>query len=474
MKREASLQRFLHNLKHKNFFNENEYDKLYSSGSAPACIYGTPKMHKFSSSDSFPKFRPIVSFIGTFNYNLARFICDLCSPLVANDYSCKDSFSFVSQINNANLSKKILVSYDVTSLFTNIPLQETIDLPINLIFNYNPSLNITKKELKKLFLFPISQTHFIFISNFYNQIDGIAMGSPLAPVLANIFMGFYESTWINEHNLNKPKFYLRYADDILAAFDKEQDSLNFLNFLNKRHRNIKFMIEKQINHSIAFLHVFISGINNQNLTQQTYQKSTYTGLLLNFKSFTSFSCKISLIKGLIYRSFEICNNWNSFHNDIENIKSNFIKNPYLSFLIDKVIKKYLNYKFSSNQNQLIDTPDVHYFKLPYTGNPSHHIKNKLSKLCKEFCKENFNIKLVFNSIKIKNYFSYNDPIPDDLKSFLVYKFTYDSCSSSYIGKTCHHFKTRIEEHIKKDSKSHIFRHLHSTATCFDSYNSICF
>ena len=84
------------------------------------------------------------------------------------------------------------------------------------------------------------------------------MGSPLAPVLANIFMGFYESKWLNEYKLNKPKFYSRYVDDIVAAFDKEQDSLNFLNFLNKRHRNIKFTMEKQIKHSIAFLDVFVS------------------------------------------------------------------------------------------------------------------------------------------------------------------------------------------------------------------------
>ena len=82
-------------------------------------------------------------------------------------------------------------------------------------------------------------------------------------------------------NLN---FILRYVDDILAAFDNEEDSLNFLNFLNNKHPNIKFTIEKQINHSIAFLDVFISGINNQNLTLQTYHKSTYTGLLLNFES----------------------------------------------------------------------------------------------------------------------------------------------------------------------------------------------
>ena len=133
-------------MKQKYFFNEIEYDFLYPSGSAPARINGTPKMHKFFSSDSFPKLRPIVSSIGTFNYNLARFLCDLLSPLVPNDYSCKDTFSFVSQIKNANLSKKFLVSYDVTSLFTNIPPQEIIDAAINFIFNHNPNLNITKKE----------------------------------------------------------------------------------------------------------------------------------------------------------------------------------------------------------------------------------------------------------------------------------------------------------------------------------------
>ena len=77
-------------------FNEIEYDKLYPSGSAPARIYGTPEMHKFSSSDLFPKLRPIVSSIGTLNFNLARFLRDLLSPLVPNDYSWKDTFSFVS------------------------------------------------------------------------------------------------------------------------------------------------------------------------------------------------------------------------------------------------------------------------------------------------------------------------------------------------------------------------------------------
>ena len=143
-------------------------------------------------------------------------------------------------------------------------------------------------------------------------------------------------------------------------------------------------------------------------------------------------------------------------------------------LIDRSFKIYLDHRFSSSKNQLKDTSDVYYFKLPYIGNLSHHIKNKLLKLCKEFCKESFKINLVFNSFKIENYFSYKDPIPDDLKSFLVYKFTCASCSSSYISETCRHFKTRIEKQIKKDNKSHIFKYLRSNITCFDSYNSLSF
>ena len=86
-----------------------------------------------------------------------------------------------------------LYPYDVTSLFTYTPLQKTIDIAINLIFNHIPNLNITKKELKKVFLFATSCTHFLYNCKFYSKIDAVATGSPMAPVLANIFMGFYES-----------------------------------------------------------------------------------------------------------------------------------------------------------------------------------------------------------------------------------------------------------------------------------------
>ena len=141
-------------------------------------------------------------------------------------------------------------------------------------------------------------------------------------------MSFNESKWFNEYNLNKPWFYLRYVDDILCAFDKEQDSLNSLSFLNNTYPNIKLTIRKQINHSITFSDALISGNSNQNLILQRYHKLINKRLLLNFQSLSLFSYKIIGIKCLIDRSFKICNNWNSFHNYRESIKSNLIKNAY--------------------------------------------------------------------------------------------------------------------------------------------------
>ena len=82
-----------------------------------------------------------------------------------------------------------------------------------------------------------------------------------------------------------------------------------------------------------------------------------------------------------------CNNWNSFQNDKENIKSRNIKNAYLPFLIDKGIKKYRDYKFSSNQNQLKDKSDIHYFKLPYISKLPHHIKINIGNFTKSFVKK---------------------------------------------------------------------------------------
>ena len=154
-------------------------------------------------------------------------------------------------------SDKFLISYDVCSLFTSIPLNETIDIVVNLIFDNNPNIKITKKELKTLFEFATSGTHILFDGNFYDQIDGVAMVSPLGPVLANLFMGFHEKQWLSDFTYSIVLFYRRYVDDIICLFYCENDAIKFFDFLNTRHPNINFTFEKQVDGKLAFLDILL-------------------------------------------------------------------------------------------------------------------------------------------------------------------------------------------------------------------------
>ena len=177
-------------------------------------MYGMPKLHKVSSSNALPPFRPIVSSIGTYNYKLAKYLCDLLTPLIPAEHCAKDTFTFVEDIKKVRCSNYFMVSFDVESLFTNVPLSETIDIAVNLIFQNFPEIKITDDELRQLFIYATKETHFLFDSNMYDQIDGVAMGSPLGPALANLFMGHHECNWLNA--MLHPMYYS--IEDMLMIF----------------------------------------------------------------------------------------------------------------------------------------------------------------------------------------------------------------------------------------------------------------
>ena len=141
------------------------------------------------------------------------------------------------------MTNKYTVSNDVTSLFTNIPLEETIHLTIDLLFEVKPDLKISRKDLQKLFQFAISQANFLFNGNIYNQVDGVAMGFPLAPILANIFMEYHEKGWIRNYNYGGLFYYKSYVNDIFAVFETKYHAVSFYSYISRQHRNIKFTME---------------------------------------------------------------------------------------------------------------------------------------------------------------------------------------------------------------------------------------
>ncbi|KAL9964557.1 hypothetical protein ACROYT_G028213 [Oculina patagonica] len=178
--REGQLQRFLRKLKSKGHLEPNVYSKIFQSGSQPARIYGLPKMHKPRGPNSMPPFRPIVSSIGTYNYELAKYLCSLLQPHI--------HLIIVLRIVSRLLMKSKIYRY---------------------------------------------------------QVDGVSMGSPLAPVLANLFMGHNENAWLENYKDSRILYYRRYVDDTFCVFETEQDAVSFYNFINSQHPNISFTMEKE-------------------------------------------------------------------------------------------------------------------------------------------------------------------------------------------------------------------------------------
>ena len=220
------------------------------------------------------------------------------------------------------------------------------------------------------------------------------MRSPLAPVLANFFTGYYEKERLNYDGVT-PSHYTRYVN-IFSVFISHDQANRFFSFNNSRHINVKFTMETEVNKVIPFLDVLIDNCNNI-LNATTYHKSTYSGLLLNFDSFTSPFYITSLIKCLIVRPYKINNIWASFHNDVTKIKE--------TSYFDKV---------HSNSDQWSEKRVFTNFHI--LENVLNKFTKKLSKICKQFCKD-ANLKIVFTSFKINNYFSAKDKTPYFLSLF---------------------------------------------------------
>ena len=149
-------------------------------------IYGSAKVHK-PIIDNCPSVQPILSAIGTPTYNPAKFLVSILSPLTINEFTVHDLFAFAEEVVNFD-ANCIMASLDVESLFTNIPLDETIENCINDLFSNNDTVhNFIKEDLKELLKFASHELFFKFDNEYYSQLDGVARGSPLGPTLANAF-----------------------------------------------------------------------------------------------------------------------------------------------------------------------------------------------------------------------------------------------------------------------------------------------
>ena len=213
---EDKINRVLRKLKGSGIIDDSIFHSIYSSGSKPGILYGLPKVHK----EGCP-LRPILSAIDTHNYKLAKFLVPIINPITESEYTVKDSFSFVKEISEINFNDCVMASFDIKSLFTNIPLNETIEICLNRLFENDEEkiLNFTKTQMKYLLTLASHDCLFLFNNKFYVQKDGCSMGSPVGSSFANAFLSYHEKRWLDECPTEfKPLLYRRYVDDTFLVF----------------------------------------------------------------------------------------------------------------------------------------------------------------------------------------------------------------------------------------------------------------
>ena len=197
---EGKIQRSI--CKIRNNLTRQEYSRLYPTGSSPGKLCGTAKRHKLkkgSSVDDLP-LRPIISNVGTTSYQLAKYLAKLFSLLSKSQYTVNSTKEFIEMIKKERVpSSYQMISFDVSSLFTMVPLDYTIDLTLKRIYGDKEiETKISRKDMKNLLSLCIENVHFTFGNNIYQQKDGVAMGSPLGS-WSSVGRNFYGPFRKNTH-----------------------------------------------------------------------------------------------------------------------------------------------------------------------------------------------------------------------------------------------------------------------------------
>ena len=443
---EIKLKDHFKNLKKENKISNEELEKISPIGSRPGILYGLPKVHK-TVTNNIPKFRPILSAINTPTYKLAKFLVPILSCLTVNEYTVKDSFHFATEVQKFD-QRLHMASLDVESLFTNIPLEETIVNCIDDLFSYfDYQGSLSKFDLHQLLKLATTESFFLFDNKMYKQLDGIAMGSPLGPTLANAFLSHYEKIWLKDCPLEfKPVVYRRYVDDIFVLFKSHEHLPSFVNYMNSKHRNMKFTSEYENSNSFSFLDVKVTRCED-GFSTSIFRKPTFSGVFTNFDSFIFHSYKIGLIHTLLFRCFTICSNMKNFHLEIEKLRNIFKNNNYPASVIDLSIKTFLN-KIYVPKRLVATVPKKDLtIVLPFLGNFSMNLRNRILKIFNKTLPQ-CSIKVIFQSKnRLETFFRFKDSIPLALRSHLIYKYTCSNCNVTYYGETERHLKVRAGEHL---------------------------
>ena len=320
-------------LKRNGRISEAVSNKIRLRHKQPPRIYGLSKFHK----PNIP-LRPIMSCVNTFAYDLSAFLANILSPLTGNsDFRVTNSAHFASIISSEKIQdNEIMVSFDVESLFTNVPIEGAVQAARRKLES-DPGLadctTLTPAEIADLLDFVLRSTYFQYNGSIYKQQEGAAMGSPVSAVIANLYMEAFEEQAI-ESAPYKPKVWKRYVDDTFTILGRGNVD-RFLHHLNSQQTTIRFTKETEKESKVAFLDTSVSREPDGRLTTSVYRKPTHTG---QYDSHHPQSVKRGIVKCLYDRAKRLVTKPSVISEEKRHLSSVLVSNGYPSSFVQKLTR----------------------------------------------------------------------------------------------------------------------------------------
>ena len=297
-KQKSKLIRILKKIKTEGGISDEKYKKMYPTGAGPPKFYGLPKIHKRETL-----LRPIVSSTGTASYNTSKELANILKPLVGwTSHHLKNTKDFIDQIKDIKLLlDETIISYDIKALFTSVPIQPVINIIKKKLENdkdlkLRTSMSI--QHIISLIEYCLKSTYFVFRGQYYEQLEGAAMGSPLSPIIANLYMEEFEIKALNTAP-NPPTLWKRFVDDTFVVIKKCHQE-EFFHHINTIEDSIQFTAETtQADGTLPFLDVLVIPQADGSISTAVYRKPTHTNQYIQWDSHHEISAKVQCNQYLV-------------------------------------------------------------------------------------------------------------------------------------------------------------------------------
>ena len=406
------------------------------------------KLHK----DNYP-LRPIVSAVNSTTYKTARFISTMLSPYIHTSPSfIENTRHFIEQIRRLHIEEdETLVSFDVKSLFTSAPTvdaMQTIKETLQADPMLESRIGISGDTLMSLIKLCLSTTHFKFRDKNYELTDGLPMGCPASPSIANMFMIKLEETALDTFTGRRPRIWLRYVDDIFSIIKKNLVK-RLLEHLNSIHPSTQFTVEIETNGKLPFLDTAVHR-NGTSLEIDVYRKPTHTGRYLHYESNHPDSAKRAVVRALLDRTEYITrSDPHAKRSEEDRVHQDLIANNYPPQFIRRSHRTRIRESGGESTRALTYNEGVKTTaSIPYVRGLSETIGRILKPP---------GIRTVMRPTTLKWQLMKNakDTTPKEETPGVIYALGCTDCAQLYIGETMRTAKQRMREHKYHTRSGHL-------------------